>query len=595
MTDTLPLAQGFPAVSRDQWRAMAAKALARTRGDVDPADVERVLSTVAEDGFAVLPLYTAADAPAADQSAPGSGTRLRGSGSADGAGWSICQRHWIGAVESGPDDVTDDLANGVDSLWLTVADPQSLGAALDKIDLAEVPVVLEAFGAAPETAAQLLSALPAGSVPAQTSLGLDPVGWAAATGAPVEFAAALDLAREAGHRGVGAFTIDSAVYHEAGASAALELALATAAGVATLRAVLDAGIGADAAAALIAFRWVVTDEQFPSIAKLRAARVLWSRILGLAGAVDTGQRQHAATSVAMLAARDPWTNLIRNCVAAFAAGVGGASAVTVQPHTLAVGEADEFASRMARNTQHLLLSESRVGFVADPAGGSFYVESLTRRLADTAWVLLQQIDADGGIAAALASGSVADMLADTWQRRSDRVARRKLPITGVSEFPDRERTSTPVQPWARPGGGLPQHRFAERFEALRDRADAAGDPRVTLIALGPLARYGAREAFAANLFAAGGVGADTVAFSGEGPLTVAGVVCLVAADPDYAESAADAARAAREAGARRVWLAGKPGARADSDAAAGIDDYLFAGCDAVAVLEQTLADLGVAQ
>jgi len=131
--------------------------------------------------------------------------------------------------------------------------------------------------------------------------------------------------------------------------------------------------------------------------------------------------------------------------------------------------------------------------------------------------------------------------------------------------------------------------------ALRDRADAAGDPRVTLIALGPLARYGAREAFAANLFATGGIGVDTVRYGVDGSLRVAPVVCLVAADADYGESAADAARAAHAAGASRVWLAGKPGARADSDAAAGIDDYVYAGCDAVAVLEQTLTDLGVAQ
>ncbi len=593
MTDTLPLAQGFPAVTREQWRAMAARALARSRGDVDPADVERLLSTATEDGFAVMPLYTAADAPEADRAAAGSGTALRGSRSADGSGWSIRQRHWIGGVEDAADDIAGDLGNGTDSLWLTVLDADALPATLAKIDLDRVPVVVEAFAASADAAEQLLMALPAEGAPADTSLGLDPVGWAAASGSPVDVAATVELAGRAHDRGVLAFTIDSTVFHEAGASAGQELALTTASGVAVLWALTDAGMTIDEAAGLIGFRWVVTDEQFVSIAKLRAARVLWSRILQVAGAAETGQRQHAASSVAMLSARDPWVNLIRNCVAAFSGGVGGAAAVTVEPHTLAVGNVDEFAHRMARNTQHLLLSESHAGFVSDPAGGSYYVEELTRKLADAAWAVLQDLEADGGIAAALESGAVAAMVARTWDQRADRVARRSLPITGVSEFPETERLPQPPVPWTRPGGGLPQHRLAEAFEALRDRADAAGDPRVTLLALGPLARHGARQAFAANLFTAGGIGADAVGFAEGDPLEVAPVVCIVGADADYAQSAAAAAAAARAGGARRVWLAGRPGDRADSDAAAGIDDYLFAGCDAVAVLEQTLTDLGV--
>lgn len=594
MTDTLPLAQGFPPVDRDEWRRLAAAALSRSRGTVDPDEVEQVLAAATEDGFAVLPLYTAADAPADPPAAPGSGNRVRGSSAASGAGWAIQQRHWLGGgPQEGSDAITADLGNGVASLWLTVLDPDALSAALEKIDLAEVPVVLEAFSEAPAAAAQLLAALPAAGAAPGTSLGFDPVGLAAATGTAPEFAPALDLAGQAARGSAALFTIDSAVYHDAGASAAQEIALATAAGLAALQALVGAGAGIDDAAAAVQFRWVVSDDQFASIAKLRAARVLWSRILSAAGAADAGQHQHAATSAAMLAARDPWTNLIRNCVAAFAGGVAGAEAVAVQPHTLALGQSDEFSRRMARNTQHLLLAESHVGFVADPAGGSFYVEQLTRQLAEAAWSVLQGIEDSGGIAAALQSGEVADMVGATWQQRSDRIARRAVPLTGVSEFPDRERRSEPVHPWTRPGGGLPQHRLPEAFESMRDRADAAGSPTVTLVALGRLARYGAREAFAANLFAAGGIGADTVAFSGGELPPVAPVVCIVGADPDYADLAADAARAAKKAGAATVWLAGRAGERADSDAAAGIDDYVYAGCDAVAVLEQTLTDLGV--
>ena len=595
MTDTLPLARDFPTADREQWRALAAAALARTRGDVAPEQVEQLLATQTDDGFAVLPLYTATDGvDAGEPSAPGTGDRMRGTRSPDAAAWSIRQRHWVGGgPEQGLPAVQQALADGADSLWLTVLAADALPQLLAGLDLRSTPVVLEAFADAAAAAEQLLAALPESGAPASTSLGLDPIGWAAASGSDVQWSQPVALADAARRRGVRAFTIDSAVYHEAGATVAQELALTTAAGLAVLRELEQAGWSPAEAAAAIEFRWVVTDEQFPAIAKLRAARVLWARILELAGVTDTGQRQHASTSVLMLTARDPWVNLIRNCVAAFAGGVGGAESVAVQPHTLARGEVDDFAQRMARNTQHLLLEESHVDAVADAAGGSYYVEELTRNSADAAWQLLQQLEANGGIAAALAAGTVAELLHETWQLRSHRIAQRTEPVTGVSEFPDRERVEQPLQPWLRPGGGLPQHRSAEQFEQLRARADAAGDPTVTLLAIGSLARYGAREAFAGNLFAAGGIASETAALSDGLPESVAPVVCLVGADADYADAVADAVAAARTAGAQRIWLAGKPGDREESDRSAGVDGYLHVGCDAIAVLETTLTDLGV--
>ncbi len=595
MTDTLPLARHFPTADREQWRALAAAALARTRGNVAPEQVEQLLATQTDDGFAVLPLYTATDGvDAGEPSAPGTGDRMRGTRSPDAATWSIRQRHWVGGgPEQGLPAAQQAIADGAESLWLTVLAVDALPQLLAGLDLTSTPVVLEAFADAAAAAEQLLAALPESGAPATTSLGLDPVGWAAATGTEVHWAQPVALADAARLRGVRAFTIDSAVYHEAGATVAQELALTTAAGLALLRELEQAGWSPAEAAASIEFRWVVTDEQFPAIAKLRAARVLWARILELADVTDIGQRQHASTSVLMLTARDPWVNLIRNCVAAFAGGVGGAESVAVQPHTLARGEVDDFAQRMARNTQHLLLEESHVDAVADAAGGSYYVEELTRNSADAAWQLLQQLEANGGIAAALAAGTIAELLHETWQVRSHRIAQRTEPVTGVSEFPDRERVEQPLQSWLRPGGGLPQHRSAEQFEQLRARADAAGDPTVTLLAIGSLARYGAREAFAGNLFAAGGLGSETTALSDGLPESVTPVVCLVGADADYADAVAEAVTAARAAGAQRIWLAGKPGDREESDRSAGVDGYLHVGCDAIAVLETTLTDLGV--
>ncbi len=596
MTESLSLAQDFPSVSREDWRQLAAAALARSRGEVAPEDVERLLAAATPDGFSIRPLYTSADLGRDLESAPPAyGDRRRGTAPATGSAWSVRERLWVGGgPQQDPDAVTDALRNDVASLWLTVVDHKALSEFLSIIELAETPVVIEGFASSRECAQILLSQLPSSGVAAGTSLGLDPVGWAAASGEQVNIAGDIDLATRAHERGVRSFTIDSSIYHEAGASPAQELALTTAAGLSVLRELETAGWDPADAADAIEFRWVVTDEQFTSIAKLRAARLLWSRILRLANVDNTGQSQHAVSSVAMLSARDPWVNLIRNCVAAFAGAVGGAESLTVEPHTLAVGNADDFAQRMSRNTQHLLLGESNIGFVADPAGGSYFVEQLTTELSESAWVQLQSLDASGGIVEGLSSGAIAQQLSDTWHERSAQIANRREAITGVSEFPDRIREKNMEQPWVRPGGGLPQHRIAERYEELRDRADAAGDPQVTLLTIGSLASYGSREAFAANLFAAGGIQTQSIAASAESELSVSQVVCLVGADSDYAAEAADAARRARQAGAKRVLLAGKPGERAESDREAGVDGYIYLGCDAVSVLEQSLSDLGVA-
>lgn len=596
MTDTTPLAAGFPTVDRGAWRDLVVTALAKSRGPVAPEDAERLLATPTDDGYSLRGLYTAADLTGYPEPAePGLVDYIRGARAADDSiDWGIRQRHWVDADT--PAAVADDLANGATSLWLTDGGPEHLATVLAGIDLAAVPVVVEGFRSGAGLARALLEA--GQTLNPASSLGLDPIGLVAATTRGGDVDDAMDLAADALAAGIKAFTIDGTTYHDAGASFAEELGAVTAAGLATLRLMVDSGIPVDQAARLLEFRWIVTDDQFASIAKLRAARVMWSRVLDVAGVGDgAGQRQHAATSVAMLTSRDPWVNLIRNCVAAFAGGVGGADAVTVEPHSLVSGSVDELARRMARNTQLLLLQESHVGFVVDPAGGSYYVETRTRQLAEAGWAWLQEIEGAGGMRSALDSGLIAKRLDRTWGLRAGRTAQRKAVVTGVTEFPDRERRSAPVQGWQRPGGGLPQHRHAEAFEALRDRADAApAEPTVALLTLGPLAKHAARETYAQNLFAAGGVATVSVPFeAGTGlelPLGVK-VVCVCGTDADYDDLIEQIGPAARQAGAVRVLVAGKPGARADKDAAAGVDKHIYVGCDALAVLEQTLSDLEV--
>ncbi|MFD0477482.1 methylmalonyl-CoA mutase family protein [Nonomuraea thailandensis] len=394
--------------------------------------------------------------------------------------------------------------------------------------------------------------------------------------------------------------VDATPYHDAGGSDAEELACSIARGVAELRALTGGGLSVEQALGQLEFRYAATADQFATIAKLRAARRLWARVAEACGAPEAGgQRQHAVTGSAMMTSRDPWVNMLRTTVACFAAGVGGAEAVTVQPFDACLGLPDDFSRRIARNTQSLLLEESGLGRVIDPAGGSWYVERRTADLAAAAWAFFQEIEAAGGITAS--AELVSGRIAATRARRADDIAHRRLPITGVSEYPDinekpvRRRKAVPSRTGlAAPGADEGAVRYAEPFERLRDLADAQPErPTVFLATIGPLAAHTARAAFAANLFQAGGLATET-AGPGTDPEQIATafavsgatVACLCSSDKLYAQHATAVAAALRRAGARKVWLAGK--GRYE-----GVDDNLHAGCDVLAVLRETFDDLEV--
>lgn len=505
----------------------------------------------------------------------------------------------------GPDAVAA-LETGANSLWLTVpagAEAAWYDEALSGVLLDLAPVVL---GAADVPAARnYLDWLTALGVRAAAGggLGLDPAGdWLrAALGTAgettsadpadtelvaTEPAAAAELAAAALAAGLTTFTVDGTAVHDAGGSDAWEVAVSLAIAVSYLRALEAVGLDSTAAFAAIDFRYAVTDEQFPSIAKLRAARVCWERIGQLSGVAGASQRQHAVTSRPMMTRYDPWVNLLRTTVAAFAAGVGGADAITVLPYDAALGEPDAAAHRWARNISALLISESHVGVVADPAGGSFAVESLTDQLAATAWAHFQSIEEAGGLPAAL--GLIAQAVAQTRAERAALVARRRLPITGVSEFPALGETL----PERAGDASWPEvAAYAADFEALRDQPPA--EP-VFLATLGPIAAHTGRATFAANLLAAGGiatVSAGPTADPTELSAAYQGqrVVCLAGTDAAYAEWGRAAAEALRRAGAGWVILAGQPGE--STLPAEAVDDSCALGLDALAFLHRTRAQI----
>jgi methylmalonyl-CoA mutase len=607
--DGLTLGADFPAATAGQWRSLALAALRKSGAateDTGIDDVDELLATVTYDGPHIAALHTAEDPAPPPAGLPGQWPFVRGARASGGvvAGWDVRQQHAGADAKEVRAGILDDLENGATSIWLTTGDDAlpiaALPDALDGVHLDLAGLTLDpgdAFVAAGAAFFDLLTAR--GLAPSADGraggraggqaggltggLGADPLGWQARTGHAGDVPEAVALARRcvAEAPAVRAITVDATVHHDAGGSHAEELGCAAAAGVAYLRAMTDSGLPVPAALGQLEFRYAATADQFATIAKLRAARRIWARIAEMCDAPHAGgQRQHAVTSAAMMTARDPWVNLLRTTIAAFAAGVGGADAVTVLPYDHRLGRSDAAARRLARNTQLLLIEEAHVARVLDPAGGSWYVERYTEELAQAGWAWFTEIERAGGLAAALDNGLVAERLARTWERRAANIAHRRDPITGVSEFPHLaetlpQRTASPLPV----GGGLPRHRYAEAFELLRDRSDAQPlRPAVRLATLGPAAAHGPRVTFAANLFAAGGIALT----SADGPA----VACICGPDKAYPDGVAPLVAELRRAGVKRIWLAGK----GDYP---GVDGNIFTGCDAVEVLTTTLADLGV--
>jgi methylmalonyl-CoA mutase len=411
--------------------------------------------------------------------------------------------------------------------------------------------------------------------------------------------------------GVTALASDGHAYHCAGATEAQELAAMLSTIVAYLRAADKAGISPADALPKIAVNLAVDADQFLDIAKLRAARRLIWRIAEASGAGEAAAKVQfqAVTSWRMLAKRDPWTNIIRTAIACAGGALGGADSITVLPFTFPLGETDSFARRVARNIQIVCQEESNLGRVVDPAGGSWYVEKLTDDLAQKAWILFQDIEKQGGMAAALQSGYVQAEIAKSAEAKIRSIATNRAELTGVSAFPILGDDGIAPKPWphtppAKAAAAvsitpLKLARLAEPFEALRDAADAraakTGKPfAVFLASLGQVVEHNVRSTWIKNYLAAGGIAANmsdgypnaeaaAAAFKASG----LDAACICSSDAINAEHAEATAKALKAAGAKLVLMAGRPGDREPALKAAGVDQFLYAGADAVA----TLADL----
>ncbi|KPH80732.1 methylmalonyl-CoA mutase [Bosea vaviloviae] len=642
----------FPAPSRETWRAAVDKVL---KG----ADFEKRLVGRTADGIRIEPLYDSAS-PAL-RPLRGETGRWHVAARLDHPEPGEAQRLALADLEGGADSLTLAFAGApaARGYGLVADDVAALDASLDGVMLDLIRLRLDPAPHGRVNALMLAALVERRTIAPDTTaidFGLDPVGQLASTGSlaapwPEIGRRLTQTIRALKARGfAGPFiTADARPWHEAGASEALELGAMLATAIAYLRALEAEGFSLAEARDAISFVLVADTDEFLTIAKFRAARLLWARVQEACGLTPTPMVLHAETAWRSLTRRDPWVNLLRGTIATFAAGVGGADSVAVQPFTAALGLPDVFARRIARNTQLVLLEEANLWRVADPAAGAGGFEALTQALCEQAWTELQGLERQAGnglpgIVAALAGGTLQADLAKQRDVRAKAIATRREPITGTSEFPNLREAAVsvlPVAPVARAksetapgkaseqdqgdlidrlakGAGrdmalsapedglraqaLPSQRLAEPFEALRDRADAAAErPMVFLATLGPIADFAARAGFARNLFEAGGLSAPSgEGFAKDGVTDIAAALvaafrasgarlaCLCGSDAGYAAEGVASAQALTAAGAT-VWLAGRPGELEVELSKAGVGEFIFTGCDSVAVLGKALA------
>jgi methylmalonyl-CoA mutase len=598
--ETVPLASDFPEATRDDWARIAQAVL---KG----APLERLVSTT-YDGISIEPL-----APRRGDAGP---LVIRRGATAWQALARIDQIDPAIANES----ALEELNGGANGLWLVFegaigdygyalpADDTALARILDGVDLtAGISVELDLSPhAAAAIDAALAKGLAAGPGAANLRIGHDPLGAATlANSAPRPWS------EEATHFGRRAAALtrtgfggklaaaDGRVIHNAGGSEAEELGYVLSVGIAYLRALESGGLALDAARRLLFFRLSADADQFLTIAKFRSLRKLWARIEHACGLAAEPIFVSAETAWRMMTQRDPHTNILRETIAVFSAAAGGADAITVLPFTAAREIPDDFARRTARNTQLVLADEAFLAKVADPGAGSGAIETLTDQLSRAAWALFQEIEMAGGAAAAIETGLIQNKVAAVRAKRGIAVARRRDALIGATLFPDLAETEPSIGQARRArtdlnGKPLAPIRLAEPFEALRDISDrmakASGQrPKIFLANLGTAAEFTARGTFAKNFFEAGGIEAvggegDAQGLASAFTASGAALACLCSTDDRYDKEAAAVAQALKMAGAKYIYLAGRPGERESAFKSAGVQAFIYDGCDVLATL-----------
>jgi methylmalonyl-CoA mutase len=552
----------FPPVSTAEWKA-------KVEADLKGAPFDKKLVWRTNEGFNLQPMYRAEDIEGLDttDSIPGEYPYIRGT--RNNNDWLTRQEIEAGDVKAANAKALDILTKGVNSLGFKGVEPdfESLSTLLEGIDICKVEIN---FHCCPRSADKLAAALvkyiteKGAQACFRGSIDFNPFKKALKHGKPfpgdiAAMAKALVEATEA-VPGLKVLAVDSAMLSDAGAYIFQELGYALAWGAEWMTLLTEAGLSADTVAKKIKFNMGISSNYFMELAKFRAARMLWAQIARQYGASEEAAKMavHATTSRFNQTIYDAHVNLLRSQTECMSAALAGVDSITVTPFDTPYQTPDDFSERIARNQQFLLKEESHLDKVVDPAGGSYYVETLTVSIANEAWKLFIEVEDKGGFLACVNDGSIQKAVRETSEKRHTDVARRKEILLGTNQYPNiNETAAAKIKATGCHCGcshsvdeedsanALPTSRAASDFEALRLATEAAANrPKVFMLTIGNLAMRLARAQFSTNFFGCAGyeiidnLGFDTVEQGVDAALEKgADVVVLCSSDDEYAELA----------------------------------------------------------
>lgn len=595
----------FPPVSTAEWKA-------KVEADLKGAPFDKKLVWRTNEGFNVQPMYRAediADLKTTD-SLPGEYPYVRGTRRDND--WLARQEIIADSAEEANKKALDVLGKGITSLGFKIADgtAEELSALLKDI---VVPSVELNFVCCPKKALGFAEVL---------------VAYLKANGLEKEFKGSIDFnpfkkalkhgvafpgnIAEMGKEmlaivkdvpGLRVLSVDSEMLSNAGAYIFQELGYAMSWGAEWLTLLTDAGVDADEVARRIKFNMGISSNYFMELAKFRAARMLWAQIAKKYGVSDDACKQavHATTSRYNQTIYDAHVNLLRSQTETMSAALAGVDSITVTPFDAPYQTPDDFSERIARNQQFLLKEESHLDKVVDPAGGSYYVETLTVSIANEAWKLFLATEDKGGFLAAVNDGEIQKAIRETSEKRHTDVARRKEILLGTNQYPNiNEMAADKIKNAAScgcgchkgeepKGEGLPTARAASDFEALRLATEAAANrPKVFMLTIGNLAMRLARAQFSTNFFGCAGyeiidnLGFETVEQGVDAAIEKgADIVVLCSSDDEYATLAPEAFKYLN--GRAEFVVAGAP-ACTDDLKAVGINDFVHVRCNVLDTL-----------
>ena len=437
----------FPKVTTSEWEAKILE-------DLKGADYDKKLIWKTAEGFSIKPYYRAGDLEQIEEQLsplPGNFPFTRGT-HAGNNNWEICQDIETPDITLSNTQAQDATGRGATALMLnarSLTSPEESAMMLKGVDLSKTSLHFNSSRSYIRFLANLKEGLEKIGQDVKNikgSVDFDPISYLLLNGNfhasrekdMLEAADLIDFA-EKDLPGFRVITINGQYLHNSGSTLVQELAFSLASGCEYLSFLTENGLSVDRIAPRMVFNFAAGSDYFPEIAKLRAARMLWARIVEQFNPADRNSAKmhiHVTTANWNKTIYDPYVNLLRTTTEAMSAAIGGADLITVLPFDLDYKEPDDFSLRIARNQQIILKEESSLDKVIDPSAGSYYIESLTAAFADAAWKLFLEVEEKGGMIEAIKAGFVQDKVNESAKNRAADIASRKTFVLGTNQHPN---------------------------------------------------------------------------------------------------------------------------------------------------------------